>query len=217
MLLKNFDVMLNSDENERNTLSVCALKCSAWSAMEMPATLSDLFPLDLFPNVPKELHQIELLFDRIKVHELKMRVNVDNWEVMLQGLRAEKESFLKNCNRATFADMLIIPSVGNFVILIQEKQVEVDKCQREKGLTVPKVSYEEVKKEHAKCNVSTQHLFVFMTDKGFTEYGRLEENEIVLSYQEHEAAIRPLLALLQQYKHTFRPEPVGFNSTWARN
>ena len=182
MLLKNFDVMLSSDENERNSLAVCALKCSAWSAMETPKTLSDLFPLDLFPNVPKEWHQIGLLFDRIKVHELDSRVNVGNWEEALPVLTAKKESFLKNCNGATFADMLIIPTAGDFVIFIQEKQVENAKRQREKDYVVPTTPYKEVKAEHAKCDVSTQHLFVFITDEEFTERDSLQENEIVLSY-----------------------------------
>ena len=93
-------------------------------------------------------------------------------------------------------------------IMIQEKQVEGAKNAALNNTTVPSFGYDSVHEEHKKCDVKTSHLFVMVSDNNFkaTDYGQLEDNEIVLPRTEHEKAIWPLLALLGSHNHAYRPK-----------
>ena len=59
------------------------------------------------------------------------------------------------------------------------------------------MDYKYVKEEHDKCNVSTKHLFVMITDEHYKQWDRLHGNEIVLLPHYHEDAIGRQLALLR--------------------
>ena len=50
MLLQKFNVMLSPDENERNSLGIFAMKCSALSEKDGLVPLGRLFPLEKWPN-----------------------------------------------------------------------------------------------------------------------------------------------------------------------
>ena len=205
ILLQEFDVMLSSDENERKSLAILALKCSALRTMKKPATLNALFPLNdcVFPNLSDDIRKIEMSFDCFELLEAGTRVDKNTWDDWLQKL-GKAGCFLVNCKGASFADMIIVSKGGKFVIFLQEKRREVAKRQSAKKQKVPTASYRMVEIEHQKCDVATPHLFVLITDEDFSDQNSLKNNEIVLSYREHSSTIGPLLALLRKYNHDYR-------------
>jgi hypothetical protein len=200
ILLQKFDVMLSCDENERNTLSIFAMKCDALSENKEPITLRKLLPLEKFPNIPDSVKNTKMSFDKFELKKAKTRIGKDSWSKW-HPLLAEKGCFLLNSKGASFADMIIVSMGDAYSVFIQEKQKEVAKEQAHKRRKVHKLSYQSVKEEHEKCNVSTSHLFVMITDEEFASNGGLSENEIVLSSEMHSAAIGPLLALLRKHNH----------------
>ena len=63
ILLQKFDIMLSSDENERNTLGIFAMKCITLSENDKPVMLGLLFPFSEFPKIKDELKATEMSFD----------------------------------------------------------------------------------------------------------------------------------------------------------
>ena len=208
MLLQKFDVMLSPDENERNSLGIFAMKCSALSENDGLVRLRNLFPLEKFSQIPNRVGATEMSFDQFELKRAKSRVEKRSWSDWLPIL-AEKGCFLLNCKGAAFADMIIVSKGGAYVVFIQEKQREVAKEQAQKKRKVPTLCYATVKEEHDKCDVSTAHLFVIITDEEFDDFASLRENEIVLSSEMHSAAIGPLLALLRKHNHAQQPQKMS--------
>jgi hypothetical protein len=201
MLLKHFDVMLSSDENERNFLALLALKCSGLQKTFTEIELKLLLPLNLFPNLAKEWSEKTLEFTSFKQFEAAHQVNRQNWTKALKKFKKEG-AFVQNCRGASFGDMIIVPKGGAFSLIIQEKQGEGAKKKRIGGRKSATRKLSNVLEEHAKCNVSTPHLFVFVTDEEFNDFEKLESNEIVLSYEHHEAVMGPLCTLLRKFNHS---------------
>jgi hypothetical protein len=201
MLLNHFDVMLSSDENERNSLAMLVLKCKGLQETYKTIKLKDLLPLESFPKLAPHWKDETLEFTSFKQATAEKQVTIKNWDVAFEKFK-EKGAFVQNCRTATFGDMIIVPKAGTFALIFQEKQGERAKLQQIAGATVPTRCLDDVREEHEKCNVSTSHLFVFITDEDFADCNELQENEIVLSYSHHEAAWGPLLALLRKFNHS---------------
>jgi hypothetical protein len=202
MLLNHFDVTLSSDENERNSLAMLALKCLGLQKTYQKIELKLLLPLKLNPNLDESWKGETLEFTSFELAEAKSQVKEENWDVAFDSFK-KKGAFVKNCRFASFGgDMMIVPKNGKFVLIIQEKQGEKAKTKRSQNTTVPTCTYDNVRKEHDKCKISTRHLFVFVTDEAFTEYDQLLSNEIVLSHSDHIAAMGSLLALLRKFNHS---------------
>ena len=208
MLLEKFNVMLSCDENERNSLGIFAIKCAALIENNKPITLSKLFPLELFSNIPKRITDTEMNFDQLELKKAESRVEEKSWDAWLKVLGA-KGCFLLNGKGASLADMIIVAKRGTFVVFIQEMQREAAKEQACKKRKISTLSYNTVKAEHAKCNVSTPHLFVIITDEVFESHESLQENEIVLPSDMHSKAIGPLLALLRKHNHSHQPPVIS--------
>ncbi len=202
MLLRHFDVMLSLDGNERESLAICSLKCAALAKMGEPLMLERIFPLHMFPKLWARWASKQRVFESFTLVKAANQVT-RNWDATHSTL-AKDGCFLVNSRSAPFADMVIVPKGGDFVVFLQEKQREKAKEQSNKKRKVPELSLEAVRKEHAKCNVSTLHLFVVITDEDFQDAAKLASNEIVLSYLHHAAAIGPLLALLRKFNHSNR-------------
>jgi hypothetical protein len=205
MLLRHFDVMLSSDENERNSLAAISLKCRGLTELGVRISLGDLLPLHqgLFPQLDASWAGRELLCDSYALFEAEKRITTKNWPTAVAKLQ-EQGVFVVNCREAPFADMIIVPKGGTFAIFLQEKQRERAKEKLLDGKTIPTVKIESVQEEHEKCKVDTPHLFVLITDERFDAYDQLKANEIVLPYDQHSAMMGPLLALLRRFNHSNR-------------
>ena len=90
-----------------------------------------------------------LSFDSFIVAEAANQVTKATWGAAL-GKLAPTGRFLKNCRGAPFADMIIVPKGGAFVIFLQEKQGERAKDRSIAGRTVPTLKLETVQLEHDK-------------------------------------------------------------------
>ena len=205
MLLKHFDVMFSSDENEHNSLAVMSLKCRGLLQLEETILLTYLLPLDLivFPKLDAAWAQKELVCEDYALYEAESRITTKTWPAALSKLQ-ERGAFVVNCKGAPFADMIIVPKGGEFVIFLQEKQRERAKEQMLAERTVPTLKVVTVQEEHKKCDVSTPHLFVLITDEHFEDFADLKSNEVVLPYDQHGAVMGPLLALLRSFNHSNR-------------
>lgn len=182
MLLRNFNVRMSSDENERNILDIFALKCAALNAMEKPITVEALFP-GYAPHLDWRMNA--MLFDDFKPIDVKKQVTKETWSKCLSKFTGTG-GFVVNARNAPFCDMIIIPKEGKNVILIQEKQVEVAKSAaiNDKKRKVTSFDCSKVNFEHEKCMVPTAHLFVLISDGDFNgKVERLQNNEIVLTRQ----------------------------------
>jgi hypothetical protein len=202
-------VMLSSDQNEHNTLAIFALKCAALFAMRKPITVQALFP-----GYAEKLEWLDeaMSFDAdCKISNAGRQVDMQTWAGFLSE-RKTTGGFFVNAPSAAFCDMMIIPKGGKHVILIQEKQEQQVAKVARLGKTLvrgekrkaPSFKVSRVTDEHKKCNVKTKHLFVMVADRGFTDGGELEKNEIVLPGTDHAKAIGPLLALLRLHNHGHR-------------
>jgi hypothetical protein len=205
MLLRHFDVRLSSDESERNSLAIFCMKCAGVKETDNKITLKRLFPLEKFGKVSRVLYEQEMLFDSFQLIEWGHRITKSGWKGILDRYKTTG-GFLVNGKGAKFADMVMISKGGNFVVFFQEKQREVAKRQATKKRKVPEMDYKYVKEEHDKCNVSTKHLFIMITDEHYGQWDLLQGNEIVLSPQYHEDAIGRQLALLRLHNHVHRGE-----------
>jgi hypothetical protein len=201
MLLKHFDVMLSSDENERSSLAIYVLKCAALKSMGLPVTIELLFSAGAIRRLSSELKDKNFSFGSFEMLNAQNRVTKETWAQCLK-MYAATGCLMMNCRGAPFADMIMLVQGGEFVILLQEKQSETAKSQELADRTVPTLSLESVQKEHAKCNVETPHLFVLITDEDFVDSPGLADNEIVLSHTEHCGAMGHLLALLRKFNHS---------------
>lgn len=197
MLLKHFDVVLSPDENERASLALLALKCAALQEMFGVFTVKKL----LSTNLSSPWDERVMTFDQFELCEAKTRITKTTWNTALSKLM-ECGAFVINCKGAPFADMIIVPKGGAFVIFLQEKQRERAKEQLRGEKTVPTLKAETVREEHAKCDVSTSHLFVLITDERFDAFDELKSNEVVLPCDQHGAVMGPLLALLRRFNHS---------------
>ena len=193
MLLKHFDVMLSPDENERASLALLALKSSALQDIVGSVHVGQL--------LTGKWAEHEMTFEGFGISEAETRITTENWPTALSKLQ-ERGAFVVNCKGAPFADMIIVPKGGAFVIFLQEKQRERAKEQMLAERTVPTLKVVTVQEEHKKCNVSTPHLFVLITDEHFEDFADLESNEVVLPYDQHGAVMGPLLALLRSFNHS---------------
>lgn len=196
MLLKHFDVMLSSDENERNSLAIISMKIRGLHALGRDITLGDIFPMDMFPNLDKTWAQRKLVISNAK-GTTDRQITRQTWANSSAGLSAG--AIVKNARSASFADMIIMGDV--FVIFLQEKQRENAKLQNINQKTVPTLKYEDVAAEHKKCDVETLHLFVLITDEDFKEHEKLHSNEIVVSCKEQDKLLGPLVAMLRKFNH----------------
>jgi hypothetical protein len=203
MLLRHFDVMLSSDENERSSLAMLLMKSRGLKELGRQIFLRDLFSLesDVFENLDEAWPDRILVCDDFGCYEANERITKRNWDTALSNL-GKHGAFVVNCKGASFADLIIVPQGGEFVILLQEKQREVAKAKAIAGKAVPSLKVANVRKEHSKCRVDTTHLFVMITDEQFNDFAYLEPNEIVLSHNEHVAVMGPLLALLRKFNHS---------------
>uniref|UniRef100_A0A7S2XUH1 Crinkler (CRN) family protein n=1 Tax=Attheya septentrionalis TaxID=420275 RepID=A0A7S2XUH1_9STRA len=200
MLLRNFDFKLSSDQNEKNTLAIFALKCEALAALKKPITVNALLP----GNAQELEWQHEAMsFDSFEVQDAQSQVTMTTWNSYLSKLTTGG-GFLVNAKGTPFCDMIIVAKGGTRVILIQEKQAEVAKAAAIGLKRVPTLDYALVEREHKKCEVNTSHLFVMISDKDFTSSDMLKGNEIVLSATNHVDAFGPLLALLRLHNHGHR-------------
>jgi len=193
MLLKHFDVMLSPDENERASLALLALKSAALRDIAGSAYVKQLFP-----NATVEWAERQMTFEDYALYEAESRITTTTWPAALSKLQ-ERGAFVVNCKGAPFADMIIVPKGGTFVVFLQEKQRERAKEQMLAERTVPTLKVETVQEEHKKCDVSTPHLFVLITDEHFEDFADLKSNEVVLPYDQHGAVMGPLLALLRSF------------------
>ena len=200
MLLQEIRVILSSDENERNSLSIFAMKAEALQGIHGYVSLRDLLPLA--GTTARKNEDIRLNFDTFDLIKSKERITLTNWKECLSQLQG-KGAIVLNAKGSPFSDMLMVSKGGDFVVYIQEKQRQGSRDQNVKGNTVPKVTLEAVQEEHEKCNVDQNHLFVMITDDGPDEEvkKKLGENELVLTNDTHEFAIGSLLALLRLYNH----------------
>jgi len=142
-----------------------------------------------------------LRFKSFEVMAAQQQITTKSWRKLLNVLK-EKGGFVVNAPKAPFSDGVIVPQGGKLVIFLQEKQGEVAKLQNQKKRKVHEFSVANVRDEHAKCDVKTQHLFVLITDEDFTGHDQLAKNEIVVSYRDHASVIGPLLALLRLFNHS---------------
>jgi hypothetical protein len=147
LLLKHFDVMLSPEENEKASLTSLALKCAALAELKGKVTVADLFGSQI-----DDSRDVVLEFDEFVVTEASNQVTKINWGVVLEQLKAQG-AFVVNCKGAPFADMIIVPKGGTFVIFLQEKQRERAKEQLLGERTVPTLKAETVREEHAKIKI----------------------------------------------------------------
>ena len=90
-----------------------------------------------------------------------------------------------------------------FAIFIQDKQRQEAKTSLILKSTPDVMKADSVRFEHEKCQVSTGHLFVVMTDRDFLDFNSLAENEIVLSLMDHKGLMGESVALLRLFNHHF--------------
>jgi hypothetical protein len=205
MLLRHFDVMLSSEENEQSSLAVVSMKCRGLLQLDLPLSVASLFSLDkiLLPVLDEAWFGRTLVCDDYGLWEAKTQITKATWKTALSKLQ-EHGALVANCKGAPFADMIIVPKVGAFAIFLQEKQRERAKEQVIADRTVPTLKVKTVQEEHEKCNVTTPHLFVMITDERFDAFADLAPNEVVLPYDQHGAVMGPLLALLRRFNHSNR-------------
>jgi len=199
MLLKHFDVMLSPDENERVSVAIVALKCAGLAEMGREITAKVLFGTR--EGLDEKIMTTALRFKNFEVQVAGKQITSGTWRKFL--LTAKRDgAFVMNAPKAPFSDGVIVPEEGKLVIFLQEKQSEVAKLQNQKKRKVHEFFAENVRKEHAKCDVKTEHLFVLITDEDFTDNNQLEKNEIVVSHRDHASVIGPLLSLLRLFNHS---------------
>ena len=202
-LLKCFTEIIDSSGNERCTLGVVAMKCEALKMLKGKIELGELFPT--LETIAGSRHsEVELRFDSFKLYSSKKRICLKNWEGNFQKLK-DRGCFLLNGNEAPFADMMMVTKGGNFTILWQEKKTVISRIQAKrqrvdnKNLKDKKVTYKAVQIEHDKCRIKESHLFVYVTDEVFEEYGMLKDDELVLSPKDHPEAFGSIVAVLRLY------------------
>jgi hypothetical protein len=199
--ISSLGVKLGPSANEENSLMTLALKCRLLSACgssgpNSPVALKALFPLDRFPNLDSEFNNVIMKFASFELIQSPLKIDCSTWNTK-DVKSIIRKGFVLNVDKAAFADYVISNTSGTFVVLVQEKQSEVAKQKYLSHAVVEKQNIDSVIKEHEKCKISTNHLFVLITDREFSDHEKLKTNEIVISRKEQEAVFGPLLALLR--------------------
>ena len=213
MLLKNFGVMLSSEENERNSLAIFAMKAAALHEIDGCVKVGKLLPLE--GSNAGALADVELQFNSFNIMTAKHKIELSNWADCFEALTTEG-GIIMNAKGAAFSDMIMVPVLAEdgFHIHFQEKQNDVAKQQLHNNRVVAKVAKDTVITEHNKCRVQEKHLFVMITDQGVADNVRdsLAENELLVTHDTQKKAIGSLLALLR----SFDPQQ-GKRSVWDLN
>ena len=183
------------------------MKCDALAKKgEGLVFLRDLFPIDRerFPKLDKKWFMFSFYppAPETLIQKYKNQVQKGTWVQTQEALQATG-GYILNGDCARFCDSICLAKGGMFAIFIQDKQSQEAKTSLILKSTPDVMKADSVRFEHEKCQVSTDHLFVVITDRDFSDFNGLAENEIVLSHMDHKGLMGESVALLQLFNHHF--------------
>tara|TARA_R110001592_G_scaffold356336_1_gene657993 strand:+ start:578 stop:1177 length:600 start_codon:yes stop_codon:yes gene_type:complete len=191
-----------------DSVKIVLLKAALLKACGKRVTLGALFPL----RKDQSIWENKIVdFADIDCKKLVQQVNLKTWGGFLSSCKEEKSFAYVNGKSASFSDSIMKSSVeinnknsDPVYILIQDKLSETQKKTESegKGSNVT-FTMTTLKKEHEKCNVEEEHLFVFITDGRFDKKDeKLSNNEIVIDKNNLKDWMGPLLALVRLARYT---------------